>query len=142
MVNWIKFDGSEEHKNLMRANDCKIRLKKGGEVDRALFDDIDSFLICEPHPHRDMIIEWANTGRPVFQKNANKWLPDPFPTWSKDAEYSFDLPKEKIRYRVALMEDKYGDAYTETANSEVKEVRIESNEHFIKWITDWIEVDA
>jgi hypothetical protein len=146
MANWIKFDGSEDHKRLMHTNIKNLRVihKQGAGKNSSLFADVESFLIGEPHPHRDMIIEWANTGRPVWVKDLDgTWKLEPLPCWNPEFEHSFDPPKKKIKYRVALMKDKYGDAYTETANSEVKEVRIESNEHFIKWITDWqgVEID-
>jgi hypothetical protein len=88
-----------------------------------------------------MIIEWANTGRPVFQKNANKWLPDPFPTWSKDAEYSFDPPKEKIKYRVALMRDTDG-AWVIVVDDESEARQISNFANFERWLNDWIEVEV
>jgi hypothetical protein len=78
MANWIKFDGGAGHQHEIRKSlnyyGCLMKLKDGSEhrltgEHREKYiknENIDAFLICEPHPHRDMIIEWANTCRPVW----------------------------------------------------------------------------
>jgi hypothetical protein len=137
MANWIKFDGSEEHKRIIRLNEVIFKLKDGGENKYAPLSNVDSFLICEPHPHRDMIIEWANTGRPVYvkYKGHKEFVIDDTPVWYLNCEYSFDPPKEKIKYRVALMKACRVEAYSEEAASMVLH-----SDDFIKWLTDWQEV--
>jgi hypothetical protein len=138
MANWIKFDGSEEHKSLLREKDSIFKCKDGTTRNSAFFDEIDSFLICEPHPHRDMIIEWANTGRPVYvkYKGHKEFVIDDTPVWYLNCEYSFDPPKNKIRYRVALMK-----GYRVEAHSEEVANMVVHSDDFIKWLTDWQEVE-
>jgi hypothetical protein len=143
MAEWIKFDDSKEHRlKLERRNNGNVLVKfKNGDTQMGgafSYDHVDSFLICEPHPHRDMIIEWANTGRPVWVRypKETEWeLVDP--SWSVECEYSFDPPKPKIKYRVALMEEG-----TMTADSEKDEIDLKKSNNFVKWLTDWIEVEA
>jgi hypothetical protein len=132
MATWVKFDGSEEHKDLIIDNSDNVHIKHKDN------NDIDSFLICEPHPHRDMIIEWANTGKPVYYRTSEGiWELIKCPNWFEGNEYSFDPPKEKIKYRVALMEEG-----TMTADSEKDEMDLKKSNNFVKWLTDWQEVEV
>jgi hypothetical protein len=147
MAEWIKFDGSEEHKKMMHEAELGsllLKRKVGADQNSVAYDAIDSFLICEPHPHRDMIIEWANTGRPVYYFNRSKmeWELIDHPEWWEGDEYSFDPPKPKIRYRVALLINDVGELSTDTANSDDDEIRIAKSPWFVKWLTDWIGVEA
>jgi hypothetical protein len=89
-----------------------------------------------------MIIEWAKTCRTVYIKNSfGGWSEDKYPEWLHDREYSFDHPKEKHMYRVALMRNLLAGAgcakWTTTADNEGDEKEIQANEEFIKWLTDW-----
>jgi hypothetical protein len=151
MAEWMKFDGSEEHglRVLSTESMVKIRTTNGQEVNIKDFllsdfrrEDIYSFLICEPHPHRDMIIEWANTGRPVYVKMDGGWELDESPRWLHDVKYSFDPPREKVRYRVAMMKADYCGSYTRTADYEKDVKNIESSNEFVRWLTEWQEVEV
>lgn len=83
MAEWVKFYGSEEQLKMMseskngwiwRDNLGKTQrgICSGTPFGTRVFNKIDSFLICEPNPHVNMIIEWARTGRPVYAKHPHK----------------------------------------------------------------------
>jgi len=89
----------------------------------------------QPHKHRDLIIAWAN-GEEIQAKSNNTWQFISTPTWFDDIEYR--IKPEVVRYRVACFKD--GSTVTADNNSEVKEY--ETDRAFIKWLTDWIEVEV
>lgn len=51
------------------------------------------YLICEPHPHAEMIIEWAKTGRPVYWNGVQISNPG----WDAYEKYSFNPPRQYYR---------------------------------------------
>jgi hypothetical protein len=85
-----------------------------------------------------MIIEWVNTGRPVYYHSleTHKWeLCDGTIGWFPEFEYSFDPPK--IKYRVALMKC-HDHIYVDIFNKECQQKAGE----IVKWLTDWQEVEV
>jgi hypothetical protein len=89
----------------------------------------------QPHKHRDLIIAWAN-GENIQYKEDNEWVDRKDPCWCNLTEYR--IKPEVVRYRVACFKD--GSTVTADNNSEVKEY--ETDRAFIKWLTDWIEVEV
>jgi hypothetical protein len=151
---WKKFDGSEEHKEMMRKafNGWECRLHDGRQY-RNLpaavnppYDEIDEFLIYDPHPHKDMIIEWANTGKPVYFINRpGRWVKSTAPQWNLLRTYSFDPPINQ-GYRKYKYRDEAGLIHVQAINrigSVLKAEQIESFSQFIGWIDDdWQEVEV
>lgn len=168
MPEWVKFDGSEEQLEMMRTAEHGFKIKYKNNIvgnqdessiiianglQHAVLNHVTQsstgatvthFLICEPHPHAEMIIEWARTGRPVyfFDTASGEWLPVKKPDWDENTRYSFDPPKEKIKYRVALFRDEAGTHYTNHTNTEDGENLIQNNGHFVRWLGDWQEVEV
>ena len=152
MAEWLKFDGSEEHKSMLRGaiNGWACKQKNSGNEIKNLpqvkcvpFDEIDEFMIYEPNPHAEMIIEWARTGRPVYRKYQDGiWRIDPDQIWDKHEEYSFDPPREKFRYKAALMKgSEY--YYIAVAYADEGVVGITRNSLFVRWLDDdWQEVEV
>jgi hypothetical protein len=104
MSEWKKFTGSSEQiseilnaKNGVRYRKCdgKIWQANSAESLQSLINytkhQIEEYLICQPHPHAEMIIEWARTGREVYWYNGcGQWVIDDSPVWSPDMKYSFN----------------------------------------------------
>lgn len=151
---WKKFDGSEEHKDMMRnsVHGWECKLKNGNVLKNLLnyrhipFSAIYEFLIYDPHPHKDMIIEWANTGKPVyFITRPGQWVKSTAPQWNLLRTYSFDPPINQ-GYRRYKYRDEVGLIQVQAINklgSVLKEEEIEKASQFIGWIDDdWQEVEV
>jgi hypothetical protein len=106
MTQWKNFTGSEEQiSEVLNAKDgAKLRycMVNGDFDSKKIFvsdlikhlgnKSISEYLICQPHPHADMIIEWARTGRQVFEYD-NKldcWISLINPSWDHETRYSFN----------------------------------------------------
>jgi len=95
----------------------------------------------QPHKHRDLIIAWAN-GADIQLKNINNiWVYVNTPAWENNIEYR--IKPEVIMYRVALFD------YQNTVGKSIEITQVielerswELTPNFIKWLTDWIEVDV
>jgi hypothetical protein len=107
------------------------------------------YLICEPIPHADMIIRQAQTGQPVYY-NANfnnRWMLAETPSWDRNTEYSFSLPKEKkyIEVKDYLYEKYDGTIRKATAHKDdtnQADILIGCNT-FIRWLDDdWRKVEV
>ena len=119
---WKKFTGSEEQiieirscthgllckfkDELHENNGCIEEANYYNNAEGTLFIKIDDgefyryrdigkmseYMIIKPHPHAEMIIEWARTGREVyFQDETGRWLAtDGRPSWHPEFKYSFN----------------------------------------------------
>jgi hypothetical protein len=105
-------------------------------------------------------LERAEAGEPVESWYPHGWAPVRFiGTWSdKEAvcEVSgYNIPKTvplvqlrmapktlKVRYRVAAMKNNHGDLYTVAVNHDDEAEIVNKWTNFIRWITDWIEVEV
>lgn len=158
MAEWVKFYGSEEQLKMMseskngwiwRDNLGKTQrgICSGTPFGTSVFNKIDSFLICEPHPHAEMIHRWADTGQPVykFSEYDNEWQLISEPHWHRGIKYSFNPPKEKkfIEVRDYLYEAWAGDFRKRTAHKKFYDIEDpESAEGFIRWLDDgWRKVE-
>src|SRR5574337_1787543 len=92
-----------------------------------------------PHKHAELIKKWADDTSLKIQYNLRgRWIDISPPSWTE--EYNYRIKPEVIRYRVALLENERNH-YVLTTTENAEAVRITTNTKFIKWITDWIEVE-
>ncbi len=91
-----------------------------------------------PHKHAEVIKAWAD-GKSVQYFAGGKWRDSLLPSWSEFDIYR--VKPETIRYRVALLKDSAGDR-TAIINIESAVFLIESSKLFVRWLTDWIEVEV
>lgn len=99
------------------------------------------------HPHAEVIKAWAD-GIPcqIRQSEGVPWKD--IPTASEDPAspawyrfYQYRIKPETRRYRVALCREGSG-YWTCTADNIEQEKAFEASFVFIKWLTDWIEVEV
>ena len=89
------------------------------------------------HKHRDLIIAWAN-GETIQYKNG-EWIDIEWaPSWDVDTEYR--IKPNSIFYRTGLFKANEFSVCSTCSESTAKWWE-EYNKNFIKWITDWIEVE-
>lgn len=157
MAEWKTFWGSEEQLSEIKSaeNGWIIRFNDGAEsavcsndLNPKLIAIVPNYLICNPHPHAEMIKRWADTGQPVYIKNPDgKWAEcdmssQPFLC---GAEYSFNPPKEKqfIEVRDYLYEAWAGDFRKRTAHKKFSDIEDpESAKGFVRWLDDdWRKVE-
>lgn len=93
----------------------------------------------KPHKHCEVIKAWAD-GAQVQLLDCNTWRDVPSPSWN--AEWQYRVKPKTIRYRVALINETDKRIETTTADTDEQAKCIESWTTFIKWITDWIEVEV
>lgn len=158
MAEWIKYENCNECKNEILEAAKKgfviIEHKDGTEsrltgdiTDPVWFEDIRYYLICEPHPHCELIVEWARTGKPVYFKGNwdKRWSLVSEPSWNPECRYALLNPyRELVKFRSYLVMGEEGvtvkcaiERTTESTNIE----ELEASEFFIKWIDkDWREV--
>lgn len=73
---------------------------------------------------------------------------DGWETWgmkhipSFDCIQDFRIKPATVRYRVALFREPCERWYTNTLEDKGYESRMEGMKEFIRWLTDWIEVDV
>jgi hypothetical protein len=96
------------------------------------------------HAHFNEIVAWANGAAIQSQRRNGDWYDDDEPHWYPDVNYR--VKPETIKYRVALfkrLED--GSLYTVTCDnvggSGGEYDFSKKYENFVRWITDWIEVE-
>jgi hypothetical protein len=89
-----------------------------------------------PRKHAELIKQWADDDSLVIEvkSSTGDWLKTTSPWWSEDEKYR--IKPEVINYRVALF-----DNGVSAANDYETSQEYESLDSFIKWITDWIEVE-
>jgi hypothetical protein len=93
------------------------------------------------HKHRDLIIAWANGEEIQIKRCDSTWADITYPTWDFNVEYR--IKPEVIRYRLALF-DYQNTEWKSIAITQVNELeRIwELTPNFVKWLTDWTEVEV
>ena len=98
----------------------------------------------ERHIHADLIIAWANGATIQYKRNATgKWIDvDSNPLWSNWTEYRIKPKSIKLKYKLAMMLT-YNNIgyYVRAANDGSEESWLESDDQFVQWLTDWIEVE-
>lgn len=93
----------------------------------------------KPHKHCEVIKAWAD-GAEIQVKVSGTWSTiASYPTWYEDLEYR--IKPQTIRYRVALC--KYLNQFTTfSAENEIQANSIVTSPGFVRWLTDWIEVEV
>ena len=94
------------------------------------------------HKHADEIIAWAYgaTIQVKLGDNPIRWedVARNNPSWDEDCEYR--AKPETLNYRVALFERDAGGYYITTCDDrEIGDLQECNN--FVRWLTDWIEVE-
>ena len=95
------------------------------------------------HKHADVIIAWANGAEIEYRIGSHdSWSKATSPGWHADCEYRVKPPAKK--YRVALFRFLSEAASTYTACTDIQEEAdsYEQHEHFVRWLTDWIEYEV
>lgn len=86
MAEWIEYTGSEEQIDEIKAAVTGVIFEYVGGIgydDSPLYyatnayiinnrintRSIRKYLICNPHPYKDMIVSFANTGQPVYWRS-------------------------------------------------------------------------
>ena len=88
------------------------------------------------HKHCELIKAWADGAKIQIRDVDGKWV-DVNPNWS--THYTYRI-KPSLSYRVALMEWCNNGFYTQTQNNTAT-VNLEDHPYFIRWLTDWVEVE-
>ncbi len=97
-----------------------------------------------PHVHRDLIIAWADGAEiDVYCSAHERWevLGNRTPTWSADIQYRIKPKPVTVRYRVALTR-LGGDVYADAVMTDEGAAICEGHARFVRWLTDWQEVEA
>lgn len=95
------------------------------------------------HPHYDVIVAWAE-GKTIQAWNAGlrvwyDWTIDHVaPAFTRDGKYR--VKPEVSKYRVAMLKDDRG-VYFTTAWKQEDEEFVEQLWGFIRWVSDWVEVE-
>lgn len=96
-----------------------------------------------PHKHAEIIKQWADGAEIQFLSTTGEWTDfdeDRSPSWVVDISYR--VKPETIKYRVALLKWVNGPYYANTAGDDDLASEFEASDVFIRWITDWIEVEV
>lgn len=78
-AHWVKYDGSDEQIAEIKSNTHGYIVRDDlGMLSNRVRVSFDlegisilpfEYLICSPHPHADMICQWARTGQPVWWRS-------------------------------------------------------------------------
>lgn len=92
------------------------------------------------HKHSETIKAWAD-GADVQVLVAGLWIDTECPTWHKDCKYR--IKPQTLKYRVALFSSIRGEKYIVTASTPTLAPEgFERDAGFIRWLTDWVEVEV
>lgn len=97
--------------------------------------------MTQKHKHYDAIVAWAEGKRIQYRRAGGVWLDTGVPSFY--AHYEYRVKPEVLRYRVALIG--FADAGgpdVATARSEYDARKFEQFSTFIRWLTDWQEVEV
>ena len=103
----------------------------------------------KPHKYCEVIKAWAD-GKTIQQQNISQcnglwsnWYGVGGETPDFGSEFlKWRIKPETIKYRVALMKSETTDGYWfEVVNLHITALELEEDVFFVKWITDWIEVE-
>lgn len=89
----------------------------------------------QPHPHKDLIIAWANGAEVQICNEQNQWEDIQSPFWGPNNKYRVKPKEEVLKFQVALFKSERG-FYTTTADSVGEAQEVECYEGFVTWITD------
>lgn len=98
----------------------------------------------QKHKHYDVIVAWAE-GKPIQHRGVG----DEWRDWNDSdvapmfrTQWEYRIKPETVRCRVALFNGVYYKNSPQCANTTALALAWEKHRDFVKWITDWIEVDV
>lgn len=94
--------------------------------------------VRKPHKHAEVIRAYAD-GHDIQMYGTSSWVDTEYPIFAEEYQYRVKPEPKKHKYRVALLRD--GDeiwTYTEENGKSTQESRI----YFVRYLTDWIEVEV
>lgn len=94
--------------------------------------------VRKPHKHAEVIKKWADGEKIQVSAGRGPWMHVDKPHWSLDQEYR--VKPEIIKFRVALCQGSH-DRYL-MIQEECDENPESRSCGFIKWLTDWQEVEV
>ncbi len=103
--------------------------------------------MIEKYPHDELVRAWLD-GKTLQYLDVDVWIDIPNVNVADKLPHlyrkqgCYRIKPVTILYRVALMAGGNGGHYTESAWSLDVQVRIERNDKFVRWLTDWTEVLA
>jgi hypothetical protein len=100
-----------------------------------------------PHKHAELIKAWADGAQIQVRDLTNYVNPDDckwkdfreFDEEIWDSNWEYRIKPQTITYRVSLHRDPWGGFYTYTWKQPTD---LSKSETFIRWLTDWIEVEV
>lgn len=91
------------------------------------------------HTHADLIHAWAD-GAQVQIWDLDHWKDEAFPVWFHGAKYR--IKPKTVKYRIYLSADTSNNYRIYVADTPEIAERFEQSIHFVRWLTDWIEVEV
>jgi len=95
----------------------------------------------KPHKHAELIKAWAD-GAVIQSNRYGRWRDDSNPSFSPSDDFRVKPEKETFRFRFALMRESDYEGMTRTVDKEEWALELEQSPMFIRWLTDWIEVEV
>ena len=83
-------------------------------------------------------------GKPIEMRNRDlmsQWLSADTSKWNW-FNWEYRVKREVVKYRVALMQGECGFYWTNTVNNDAQVENCESHNRFVRWLTDWREVEV
>ena len=96
----------------------------------------------KPHKHAALIKAWADGATIQFRRTDSKWrnCVKNIPAWDKAPDAEYRVKPETLKYRVALFKEAIG-YWSDTTAYEETATEWEGLRTFVRWLTDWIEVE-
>jgi hypothetical protein len=92
-----------------------------------------------PHKHAEVIKAWADGATIETKWGCGTWEEIERPSFSNCYEYRVKPEPKKLKYRVALLSDGK-DVWTTT--EDCGDDPVGEFEYFVRYLTDWIEVEV
>ena len=95
--------------------------------------------MAQRHKHADVIIAWANGADVQYRSNTNDcWHDCKNPRWVDHFKYR--AKPETFRYRLALFKDSDRTWVVAYSSQQAADIAC-SAINFVRWLTDWAEVE-
>lgn len=95
-----------------------------------------------PHKHASMIKAWADGAEMQYKTYTGEWDSTCHPSWDSEIEYRVKPEPVKVPYRVGLFRDAISGYYPDLFVMKGCEITAERCPSFVRWLTDWIEVEV
>ena len=94
------------------------------------------------HKHADVIIAWAEGAEIEYRLGPyDSWSKSTSPSWHADCEYRVKPPARKYRVALFRFSSEATSRYTACTDIQEEADSYEQSEHFVRWLTDWIEYE-